>query len=126
MGLLLSLLVGNGILKPLVGRLRPFEIREGIELIIKAPGGYSFPSGHTVSSVVGATVLTRANKKFGYVAIPLAVLIAFSRMYLFVHFPTDILAGAVLGFAIGFAVVSVGNRLINKIKLSKKKETNEN
>ena len=110
--MLLGTLIGNEILKPIIARPRPCHIYEMLpEMLVDVPKSFSFPSGHTTSSVIAATVLTRANKKLGFVAIPLAFLIAFSRMYLFVHFPTDILGGTVLGFAIGFFTVTLGNKL---------------
>ncbi len=113
--LLLGSLIGNEIIKPLVGRVRPCNAVTALpDMLVGVPSSFSFPSGHTVSSVVGATVLTRANKKFGYAAIPVAALIAFSRLYVFVHFPTDVLAGAILGFAIGFLCVTFGNKLFDR------------
>ena len=72
-----------------------------VQLLIAAPTDYSFPSGHTLSSVIGATILAKTDRRFGYAAIPLAALIAFSRLYLYVHFPSDVLAAAVLGVMIG-------------------------
>ena len=101
-GLALVLLIGNVTLKPLIARTRPFDLIEGIELLIGAPRDFSFPSGHTLSSVVAAAILTMTDKRFGYFAIPLAVLVAFSRLYLYVHFPTDILGGIFIG-----AIISI-------------------
>ena len=69
-------------------------------LLAENPADYSFPSGHTLSSVIAATVLLRGEKRFAWGAVPLAALIALSRLYLFVHFPSDILAGIVIGVAI--------------------------
>ncbi len=106
-GLIGSLLFGNIILKPLIHRPRPFQLREGINLIIPAPHDYSFPSGHTLASVISATILLIRERKIGYGALALAVLIAFSRLYLYVHFPTDILGGAVLGVAIALLSVKI-------------------
>lgn len=63
-----------------------------------------------LSCVIGAAVLTKTNRRFGWAAIPLAVIVAFSRLYLFVHYPSDVLAGAVLGVAVGLAVYRVGMR----------------
>lgn len=100
-GLLAGLITGNLCLKNLVARQRPCWV-ESIPLLISNPTDYSFPSGHTLSSVIGAYVLTSANRKFGFAAIPLAVLIGFSRLYLYVHFPTDIIASVILGIGIGF------------------------
>lgn len=103
-GLLSGLIIGNLTLKPLFARIRPFDLVEGIELLISAPTDFSFPSGHTLSSVIAAVILTMINKKFGYIAIPLAVLIAFSRLYLYVHFPSDILGAIVLALLISAAL----------------------
>ena len=110
-GLALGVLVGNLTLKPLIARPRPCWFGESVQLLIANPTDYSFPSGHTLSSVIGATVLTKVNRKFGFAAIPLAALIAFSRLYLYVHFPTDILAAAVLGVAIGLVTCMLGDKL---------------
>lgn len=106
-------LIGNVCIKPLVARARPCWI-ESVSLLIQNPKDYSFPSGHTLSSVIGAVVLTAANRKIGWFAIPLAALIAFSRLYLYVHFPSDVLTAAVMGVIIGVAVVKLANRFILK------------
>lgn len=113
-GLLGSLLAGNIILKPLVGRMRPFQIREGIELLINAPRDFSFPSGHTLASVISATILILRERKLGYIAAILAFLIAFSRLYLYVHFPTDVIAGIIIGIVIGILSVKLVNSKIGK------------
>ncbi|MBQ8996313.1 MAG: phosphatase PAP2 family protein [Oscillospiraceae bacterium] len=98
-GLLLGFLVGNLAIKNIVRRPRPFEVR-GIEPIISPPKDHSFPSGHTTSSFVSAWTLFREDKKKGIPALLLAGCIAFSRLYLFVHFPSDILGGILLGYGI--------------------------
>ena len=110
-GLAVGVLVGNLMLKPLIARPRPCWRDESVQLLIANPTDYSFPSGHTLSSVIGATVLTKANRNFGLLAIPPAALIAFSRLYLYVHFPTDVLGAAVLGVAIGLAACAAGDRV---------------
>lgn len=107
-GLLLGVLIGNAVLKNLVARPRPCWLDENIQMLIAIPKDYSFPSGHTLSSVIAATILTKVNKKFAWFAVPLAAVIAFTRLYLFVHFPTDIIAGLVLGIIIGLFVSLVG------------------
>lgn len=115
--MLLGSLIGNELIKPLVERARPCHLDATVPLLIDRPESFSFPSGHTVSSVISATVLTRADRRFGYAAIPLAVLIAFSRIYLFVHFPTDVLAGALLGFVLGFFMTTLARKLFDKYKV---------
>ena len=101
--LLFDAVLCNILLKPLAGRIRPCDILTEVELLIPRPEDFSFPSGHTAASFASVTALWLAGKKrWAMAALPLAVLIAFSRMYLCVHFPTDILGGAVLGTACGW------------------------
>lgn len=114
-GLALGVLVGNVAMKPLFARPRPCWLDPAIEMLVAVPKDYSFPSGHTLSSVIAATVLTASDHRFGLIAIPLAALIAFSRLYLFVHFPTDVLASVVLGIAIGVLVLKFGGGLLDRI-----------
>ena len=111
--LIAGVLVGNLCLKNLIARARPCWL-ESVSLLIANPTDYSFPSGHTLSSVIGAYMLMAANRWFGWAAIPLAALIAFSRLYLFVHFPTDVLASVVLGIVIGTVTVWGTKRISNK------------
>lgn len=99
-GMLAGLLVGNLLLKNIIARPRPCWIESTYPLLIENPTDFSHPSGHTLSSFIAAFILNKTDKRFGYAAIPLACLIAFSRIYLFVHFPTDILAGVVLAYVI--------------------------
>ena len=99
--LVLCLVLGNEVLKEMFARQRPFQISE-LPLLITAPGGYSFPSGHTMSSFAAATSISLTHKKWGKWAYILAGLIAFSRMYLYVHFLTDVLAGVVFGILFGY------------------------
>jgi len=103
--LLLCVILGNLILKPLVARIRPCDINTAIPLLIARPTDYSFPSGHTMSSFAAASVIFHANVNMGIAAFALAALIAFSRLYLYVHYPSDIIAGIILGLFIGAAVI---------------------
>jgi undecaprenyl-diphosphatase len=100
--LILEVLLCNCVLKPLVARDRPFWIRTGIELLVKAPTDYSFPSGHTSASFAAAGALLLQKNRGRVPALVLATAIGFSRMYLYVHFPSDVLVGALLGFLCGF------------------------
>ena len=108
--LAVGVLVGNVCLKNLIARPRPCWLDSSVRLLIADPTDYSFPSGHTLSSVIGATILTKTDRCFDYAAIPLAALIAFSRLYLYVHFPSDVLAAAVLGVMIGELVFYADRR----------------
>lgn len=115
-GLAAGVLVGNVFLKNLVARSRPCWLDQSICLLISSPTDYSFPSGHTLSSTIGATILTKTDRRFGYAAIPLAVLIAISRLYLYVHFPSDILGAAILGVMIGELTLYYGGMVSDKLE----------
>lgn len=107
--LLLSLLLCNIILKPLVDRVRPYEA-VNVDIIIGKPSGASFPSGHSSSSFAAAVTLLRSRSRGALAAVILAALIAFSRLYLYVHYPSDVLCGALLGTAIAFAADWIVNK----------------
>ena len=85
------------ILKPIIGRPRPFVAFPGTPLLIHTPGGYSCPSGHSASSFAAATVLCIFDRRLGLAVYLLALMIAFSRIFVFVHYPSDTLVGALLG-----------------------------
>lgn len=109
--LLGSLLINNMLLKNLVARARPFDTWDYIVPLIARPGGFSFPSGHTASSFACASVLFRKlPKKYGIPALVLASLIAFSRLYLGVHYPGDVLAGVVSGVLISYLAEYIVNK----------------
>ena len=105
----------NQFLKMLCRIPRPWERGTGltyVESAFEEAKGYSFPSGHTFSSVVSATVIWRYSKKAAWIAVPTAVIIAFSRLYFCVHFPTDVLAGAVLGISAGLGAYAVTEKYL--------------
>lgn len=107
--LLMDLILCNLILKNLVARVRPYDVNTAIAVLIKKPLDFSFPSGHTAASFAAMTALFLAKMKKAWIAaLVLAVLIAFSRLYFYVHYPTDVLGGAVVGILsgiIGYAIV---------------------
>ena len=118
--LAMGLLVCNIILKPGVARMRPYDFQmeyfaKEITLIAGGMHDFSFPSGHTIASFEACTVLMLGNKKFGIPATVLAVLIAFSRLYLYLHYPTDVIASVILGTAFGI----IGYALAQKCNVDK-------
>ena len=114
--LVLYLLAGDCILKPLFARPRPCDLNTSITMLVARPHGHSFPSGHTASGVAAAYALWLQNRKLGAPALVLAAFIAFTRLYLYVHFPTDVLGGAVLGIALGAAASAFVNYMANRKK----------
>lgn len=109
-GLLLLLSLGacaavcNLVLKPWVNRVRPYELL-GYSLLIPPLGDASFPSGHTAACFAAATAIYAENRFWGRIAYAFGVLMGFSRLYLGVHFPTDVLAGAMAGTLMAVLVI---------------------
>lgn len=97
----------NVILKPLVARTRPYDINQTIHIIINKPTDFSFPSGHTGVSFAAASAIFFSGNKLGIPSLFFAALIGFSRLYLYVHYPTDVLAGAIIGLLTGFIAVRI-------------------
>ena len=101
--LLVDVLLCNVFIKNLVARTRPFDVNTAVQLLVAKPQDYSFPSGHTAASFASVTALYLAGeKKLWKIALVLAVLIAFSRLYLYVHYPTDVLGGIITGAIAGY------------------------
>ena len=118
--LLMGLLICNIIMKPAFARIRPYDYQLEhfgltIPLLVERQHDFSFPSGHTIASFEAATALLLCNKKLGIPAVVLAALIAFSRLYLYVHYPTDVLTSVVLGIGLG----ALGTYLAKKLPKGK-------
>ena len=139
--LIFGVIGGNLILKNVIARPRPFWLENGnplarlavtdltsrlsvhegtgiipegrtvMELLVKAPKDFAFPSGHTQASFAAATSICMWSRKWGIPALILAALIAFSRMYLYVHYPTDILGGLLSGVAYAMLALAICNKL---------------
>lgn len=105
----------NGILKNLFRRIRPCDVNTSIQLLVVRPDDFSFPSGHTAASFAAVAALKLAGeKKLWMPALALAACIAFSRLYLYVHYPTDILGGIAVGIFAGYAGRWIVNPLWKK------------
>ena len=127
--LVMGLVVCNMTLKPLVARIRPYDYQiqvlgktmqdllVGGKLLVDTPHDFSFPSGHTIASFEGCIALVLANKKLGIPATLLAIAIAFSRLYLYVHYPTDVIASVILGSLFGL----IGYLIAKKIPMKQGK-----
>ena len=102
--LIMDLLICNVAVKNLVARTRPYDVNTSVQLLVAKLHDYSFPSGHTAASFASVTALYLAGeKKLWKPALVLACLIAVSRLYLYVHYPTDVLGGMIFGILAGFA-----------------------
>lgn len=112
----LVFVVGQFVLKDLIARSRPCHLDETIQLLVSRPSSYSCPSTHTAWAFGAAASLFMNNKKAGIGACVVAALIGFSRMYLFVHFPTDVLAGVALGILMGLIAAFAINKAAKAIK----------
>lgn len=108
---ILNILLVNILVKNLVARPRPYEVANFTNLLVHKLADNSFPSGHTSYAFSFLTIIASLNKNKPLVVFTgvLAFLIAFSRLYLYVHFPTDVLAGAVFGIFIGFWAIKIYN-----------------
>ena len=110
--MLLTLILVNLLLKPLVARVRPYDVIEGLTALVGRQTDFSFPSGHSANSIACAWVLWRvAPRRYGVPALALAVLIALSRLYVGVHYPTDVLCGALIGMAMAEVAVRLAQRM---------------
>jgi len=100
------------ILKPLFARERPFHAFD-IELFTRAPTSYSLPSTHAAMAIAGAIVLFTVNKRWGIAAFILAFLVGFSRVYLMVHYVSDVLAGFALGIIVAVSAIFIGRKVFD-------------
>ncbi len=124
--LCVDLVLCNGILKNLFERVRPFDINTQVQLLISKPKDFSFPSGHTAAAFTSVSALFfSGEKKLWKVALVLACLIAFSRLYLYVHYPTDILGGILAGIAAGYIGYILVRFFAGKLAKRKGKESNQ-
>ncbi|MBF1360714.1 MAG: phosphatase PAP2 family protein [Mogibacterium diversum] len=106
--LILTYLVNNLLLKDLIGRTRPYEVFNGVQRLIGKQHDASFPSGHSASSFAAAMcIYLNGPKKYGIPALLLALLIALSRLYVGVHYPGDVIAGAIIGSLMAWLVYKV-------------------
>lgn len=117
--LILVVLIDNVILKNAIARTRPYEVIDGLQRIIEAQADFSFPSGHTGASFAAAVVIfMRLPKRYGIPALVIAVLIGFSRLYVGVHYPTDVIVAALIGTVVAVFVCKKGAQYEGKANQS--------
>lgn len=110
---LIAYFIGDGVLKNLIARPRPCAVDTAVELLVSRPTSFSCPSVHSMLAFSSATAIYCHHRRAGIPALVFAVLIGFSRLYFFVHFPTDVLLGTVLGVIIGILVYQANKSVIN-------------
>lgn len=108
--LALTALLGEGMIKHIVQRPRPFIEYSHLKTVLESTSGYSFPSGHTASSFAAACILAANSKKYKILYYSLAFLIAFSRLYLMLHYPSDIIGGILLGIFCALCVMKLRDK----------------
>ena len=123
--MMIGLIVCNITLKPLVARIRPYDLQLQefgitIQLLGDKMHDFSFPSGHTIASFEAAVVMLKNSKTLGIPAMSLAILISFSRLYLYVHYPTDVIASVILGTLFALIGNALAGLIAPKLRFGKK------
>ena len=124
--LLVEFIVLNLVFKPIVHRTRPYIVNEAIDVLCEIPTDYSFPSGHTGAAFAVALVLLfTMPKKYGVTATVFATVIAFSRLYNGVHYPTDILGGLIIALITSLLATKIVYPRITELLLRKENRNSE-
>lgn len=125
LALVFSLILNNLLLKRLVARIRPYEVIAGLELLVKPATDFSFPSGHSASSFAAATAVVRTQKtsKWRFLFLIGAVCMALSRLYIGIHYPSDVICGSISGICCGYAASIVMEKTCEFIRKRQKDET---
>lgn len=118
--ILLSDQTSSFVIKPLVGRIRPCNALADVRLLVSCPGSFSFPSSHAVNIFATATLFSYFYQRYCYFFYGFASLIAYSRVYVGVHYPFDVIAGAFWGMCCGLIVAGIFQYLVSRINLKKR------
>lgn len=103
--------LNSAFLKEVFGRIRPCRALDGVRLLVDCGGGLSFPSSHAVNNFAGATVISYFYKKQSIYWFLFAFIVAFSRTYVGVHYPSDIVAGGLIGITIGYIITGLYEKI---------------
>lgn len=108
--IILSDQINSAFLKELFGRIRPCHTFENVHLLVNCPISKSFPSSHAVNNFTAATVLSYFYKQYKKIFLFIAIIISYSRVYVGVHYPSDVISGALLGLIIGYLILLIIKR----------------
>ncbi|MFQ6003136.1 MAG: phosphatase PAP2 family protein [Candidatus Zixiibacteriota bacterium] len=106
-GIALSDQFCNNVLKPLIQRIRPCHVLEDVHLLVNCTNSYSFPSSHAMNIFTGCILLSSSYRKIKTLLLIMAILVSYSRIYVGVHYPLDVLAGAILGIFCALVVITL-------------------
>ncbi|WP_294580954.1 phosphatase PAP2 family protein [uncultured Thomasclavelia sp.] len=107
LALLTATLVGQVTIKTIIKRKRPCHQFKDVKMLVAIPSDYSFPSGHTTTSFACATTVFYTYPKVGIFLIVFAFIMGLSRIYLFVHYLSDVIFGMILGVIIGIIIMTI-------------------
>jgi len=117
--------LSSHVLKPWIGRIRPCFVVEGVRLLIRQSRSFSFPSSHASNMAAVATLFSVKYPKFKWIYIGIAILVGYSRIYVGVHYPFDVLAGGILGVLCAVAILQGERLMIHLYKNYKQKRTSK-
>jgi len=112
--LIFCLIIGNGILKPVIGRCRPYNFDPTLNIIIHRLKDGSFPSGHTMAAFAFARAVSKNCRKCAPYLYTASTLMALSRIYLMMHYPTDVIGGAIFGIIFGELAFRIANKVLSE------------
>lgn len=117
--IIIGFVVGNLTLKPIIARVRPYDLND-VSLIVPRLKDFSFPSAHTMITFCVSTAMVHYRRKIGITGLVLAGFVGLSRLYLYVHYPSDVIVGCIMGIAFGIIAVKITEMLFKKFDLDKK------
>ncbi len=112
--------INSSLLKDWIGRLRPCHTLSDIRLLVPCGGGKSMPSSHAANTFAAAIVLAHYYRHYLWVWLGIAIAVSFSRVYVGVHYPFDVIAGAGFGLLVGFLIIKLEGLIENQISKRKK------
>jgi undecaprenyl-diphosphatase len=107
LGIALSDQLCNNVLKPLIQRIRPCNVLENVNLLVNCTKAYSFPSSHAMNIFTGCLLLSYSYRRIKVIFLVIALLVSYSRIYVGVHYPFDVLAGVILGIFCAFVIITL-------------------